>query len=48
MLRPIGTQHPSPDGLPLPPVITPALSVAGAILILSGAFYTMIGIKTKR
>ena len=35
------------DGLPIKPEITPALSVAGALLILTGAFYTMIGIKTK-
>lgn len=35
------------DGLPIQPEITPALAVAGAILILTGAFYTLIGIKTK-
>ncbi|KAL8725307.1 MAG: hypothetical protein Q9181_006461 [Wetmoreana brouardii] len=33
--------------LPIKPTITPALSVAGAILMLTGIFYTLIGIKTK-
>ena len=33
--------------LPIEPTITPALSVAGAILMLTGLFYTLIGIKTK-
>ncbi|KAL8825352.1 MAG: hypothetical protein Q9170_007827, partial [Blastenia crenularia] len=33
--------------LPIRPEITPALSVAGAFLMLSGLFYTLIGIKTK-
>jgi hypothetical protein len=33
--------------LPLPPAITPALSVAGVFLILSGTVYTLIGIKNK-
>ena len=35
------------EGLPIHPEITPALSVAGALLILTGIFYTLIGIKTK-
>ncbi|KAL2038383.1 hypothetical protein N7G274_008722 [Stereocaulon virgatum] len=35
------------EGLPIHPAITPALSVAGALLILTGAFYTLVGIKTK-
>lgn len=35
------------DGLPIHPAITPALSVAGAYLILSGGVYLLIGIKTK-
>ena len=36
------------DGsLPLPPTITPALSLAGAFLILSGVVYNLIGIKNK-
>ncbi|KAL9026822.1 MAG: hypothetical protein Q9196_004568 [Gyalolechia fulgens] len=34
--------------LPIKPTITPALSVAGATLMLTGLFYTLIGIKTKR
>ncbi|KAL8734825.1 MAG: hypothetical protein Q9166_001177 [cf. Caloplaca sp. 2 TL-2023] len=33
--------------LPINPAITPALSVAGAILMLTGLFYTLIGIKTS-
>ena len=33
--------------LPIKPTITPALAVAGAILMLTGVFYTLIGIKTK-
>jgi hypothetical protein len=36
-----------PSKLPIHPAITPALSVAGAYLIISGALYTLIGIKTK-
>ena len=36
------------DGsLPLPAEITPALSMAGAFLMLSGVIYTLIGIKNK-
>ena len=30
------------------PTITPALSVAGVLLMLTGVFYTLIGIRTKR
>ena len=41
------TNVPQIDGLPIHPQITPALSVAGALLIVTGAFYTVIGIKTK-
>ncbi|KAI4131995.1 MAG: hypothetical protein LQ338_000979 [Usnochroma carphineum] len=33
--------------LPIKPTITPALSVAGAFLMLSGFFYTLVGIKVK-
>jgi hypothetical protein len=33
--------------LPLPPKITPALSVAGVFLILMGFTYTLIGIKNR-
>lgn len=36
------------DGLPIHPSVTPAMAVAGAILMVSGAFYTLIGIKTPR
>jgi Domain of unknown function (DUF4203) len=35
------------DVLPLPPKITPALAVAGVLLILGGFTYTLIGIKSK-
>ncbi|KAL8904088.1 MAG: hypothetical protein Q9171_007175 [Xanthocarpia ochracea] len=41
-----GTQTNKND-LPIHPNITPALSVAGAVLMLTGLFYTLIGIKTK-
>jgi len=41
------TTQPVIDGLPIQPAITPALAVAGALLIATGAFYTLIGIKTK-
>ena len=46
-------QHPNTTSpfekgeLPVKPVITPALATAGVILMLSGIFYTLIGIKTK-
>ena len=36
-----------PDALPLPPEITPALGVAGAILMLTGLPLAFIGIKNK-
>ncbi|KAI4249958.1 MAG: hypothetical protein L6R42_008842, partial [Xanthoria sp. 1 TBL-2021] len=39
--------QPKDEKLPIEPSITPALSVAGAILMLTGLFYTLIGIKTK-
>ena len=42
-----GTTVPKIEGLPIHPSITPALAVAGPILILSGTLYTLIGIKTK-
>ncbi len=38
---------PQIEGLPIHPSITPALAVAGTILILTGILYTLIGIKTK-
>ncbi|KAL8889600.1 MAG: hypothetical protein Q9215_003160 [Flavoplaca cf. flavocitrina] len=38
---------PKAANLPIEPRITPALSIAGAILMLTGLFYTLIGIKTK-
>ncbi|KAI0187007.1 hypothetical protein EV127DRAFT_345227 [Xylaria flabelliformis] len=38
--------HPIPDGeLPLQPRLTPGWGIAGAILLISGAIYTLIGIK---
>lgn len=36
-----------PGALPLPPKITPALSVAGVFLILTGFTYALIGIKNR-
>ena len=42
-----GTTVPKIEGLPIHPSITPAMAVAGPILILSGILYTLIGIKTK-
>lgn len=47
MLITLGTTIVGPNELPIPPAITPALSVAGAYLVISGALYTLIGIKTK-
>ena len=35
------------DQLPIKPAITPALSLAGVTLILTGVVYTLIGIRTK-
>lgn len=35
------------NALPMQPHITPALSVAGVILILTGTLYTLIGIKNR-
>ncbi|ERF73081.1 hypothetical protein EPUS_06542 [Endocarpon pusillum Z07020] len=36
-----------PGGLPLPPKITPVLSIAGVFLIVAGFTYTLIGIKNR-
>lgn len=41
------TTHGDLTVLPVQPVITPALSVAGAFMMLTGVLYTLIGIKTK-
>lgn len=35
------------DELPLEPIITPAVGLAGAILLITGVAYTIIGIKHK-
>ncbi|KAK3313415.1 hypothetical protein B0H66DRAFT_522430 [Apodospora peruviana] len=35
------------DQLPLDPAITPGLAVAGVILVITGAVYTLVGIKTR-
>ncbi|KAL9008572.1 MAG: hypothetical protein Q9173_006318, partial [Seirophora scorigena] len=43
-----GATNARAEELPVTPRITPALSVAGAILILTGLSYTLVGIKTKR
>lgn len=42
----VGTD-PDTDGLPIHPAITPAFSVAGAYLIISGGIYLLVGIRTK-
>ncbi|KAM0804730.1 hypothetical protein BDR22DRAFT_817809 [Usnea florida] len=42
-----GTTTPKIDGLPIHPKITPALAIAGPILILTGVLYTLIGIRIK-
>ncbi|KAI0538984.1 hypothetical protein GGR58DRAFT_269871 [Xylaria digitata] len=42
----LATPNPIPDGqLPLAPRLTPGWGVAGALLLISGAAYTLIGIK---
>lgn len=35
----------SGHGLPLPPKITPAIGITGAVLMITGVIYTLIGIK---
>ncbi|KAL8999984.1 MAG: hypothetical protein Q9169_001229 [Polycauliona sp. 2 TL-2023] len=47
LARPSDATQPKDEKLPIEPTITPALSVAGAILMLTGLFYTLVGIKTK-
>ncbi|TVY40851.1 hypothetical protein LSUB1_G004614 [Lachnellula subtilissima] len=37
----------TPEKLPLAPQLTPGFGVAGVILLISGAVYTVIGIKNK-
>ncbi|KAF2114784.1 hypothetical protein BDV96DRAFT_85063 [Lophiotrema nucula] len=37
----------SANGLPIKPKISPAMGLAGVILLISGAVYTVIGIKNK-
>ncbi|KAI1754219.1 hypothetical protein F4782DRAFT_47247 [Xylaria castorea] len=45
-ISPLATPSPIPDGeLPLQPRLTPGWGIAGAILLISGAIYTLIGIK---
>lgn len=39
--------QPTSKDLPIVPVITPALSVAGVVLMLTGPFYALVGIKNK-
>ncbi|KAI1422046.1 hypothetical protein F5Y12DRAFT_717783 [Xylaria sp. FL1777] len=42
----LATPNPIPDGqLPLAPRLSPGWGVAGALLLISGAVYTLIGIK---
>ncbi|TRX91130.1 hypothetical protein FHL15_007918 [Xylaria flabelliformis] len=45
-ISPLATPNPIPDGeLPLQPRLTPGWGIAGAILLISGVIYTLIGIK---
>ncbi|TVY19785.1 hypothetical protein LARI1_G002972 [Lachnellula arida] len=37
----------TPEKLPLTPQLTPGFGVAGVILLISGAIYTVVGIKNK-
>ncbi|RDL40638.1 uncharacterized protein BP5553_00617 [Venustampulla echinocandica] len=37
----------TPDKLPIAPSVTPGFGVAGAILMISGVVYTLVGIKNK-
>ncbi|KAH6682075.1 hypothetical protein B0J14DRAFT_648491 [Halenospora varia] len=37
----------TPGKLPIEPVVTPGFAVAGVILLLTGAVYTVVGIKNK-
>ena len=37
----------TPNDLPIQPTITPGFAVAGVILMLTGAAYTLVGIKNK-
>ncbi|KPI41607.1 uncharacterized protein AB675_9410 [Cyphellophora attinorum] len=46
-LQPSTTDQSEPIALPLQPAITPAFGIAGAILILTGVAYTLIGIKHR-
>ncbi|KAI9892335.1 MAG: hypothetical protein M1814_001536 [Vezdaea aestivalis] len=41
------TATPDRNALPYQPQVTPALAVAGVILLITGAIYTLIGIKNK-
>ncbi|KAH0555650.1 hypothetical protein GP486_006405 [Trichoglossum hirsutum] len=43
-----GTSSVDQNALPIHPSVTPGLSVAGVILLVSGMVYTLIGIKNKR
>lgn len=42
-----GTDTNKDDQLPIQPIITPAVGIAGAILLCTGLAYTIIGIKHK-
>ncbi|KAJ2972699.1 hypothetical protein NUW58_g9131 [Xylaria curta] len=44
----LATPNPIPDGeLPIQPRLTPGWGIAGALLLISGATYTLIGIKNS-
>jgi hypothetical protein len=46
-VQPSATNDSEPIALPLQPTITPAFGIAGAILILTGVAYTLVGIKHR-
>ena len=43
-----GMSKSAKDMLPLTPAITPAISIAGVVLVLTGVVYTFLGIKNRR
>ncbi len=43
----IGTRVIPTPQLPLQPTITPAIAIAGVVLLLTGLFYTLIGVQAR-
>ncbi|KAI9677430.1 MAG: hypothetical protein M1817_006384 [Caeruleum heppii] len=44
---PIATNGPDPNILPLPPSLTPAIAIAGVLLLCTGLPYLLVGIKNR-